>query len=80
MHQKSLYTSNNMNACLIKQLRDPVTAALVWNSKELFSYISLPKLDFLKLAGSALEVRCKHTLSAVLLCCATARSAVIPKL
>jgi len=44
-----------------------VTAALVWNSKELFSYISLPKLDFLKLAGSALEVRGKHILSAALL-------------
>ena len=43
-----------------------VTAALVWNSKELFSYISLPKLDFLKLAGSALEVRCKHTFPAAL--------------
>lgn len=33
----------------------PTYYALVWNSKELFSYISLPKLDFLKLAGSALE-------------------------
>ncbi len=44
-----------------------MTAALVWNSKELFSYISLPKLDFLKLAGSALEVRGKHILSAALL-------------
>ncbi len=62
MHQKSLCTSNNMNARLIKHLCGPVTAALVWNSKELFSYISLPKLDFLKLAGSALEVRCKHIL------------------
>ncbi|KAL0031608.1 hypothetical protein WJX77_009640, partial [Trebouxia sp. C0004] len=33
----------------------PTYYALVWNSKELFSYICLPKLDFLKLARSALE-------------------------
>ncbi|KAL0051111.1 hypothetical protein WJX82_002242 [Trebouxia sp. C0006] len=33
----------------------PTYYALVWNSKELFSYISLPKLDFLKVAGSTLE-------------------------
>lgn len=33
----------------------PTYYALVWNSKELFSYISLPKLSFLKLTTSQLE-------------------------
>ena len=31
-------------------------AALIWNSKELFSYISLRKMDFFDLANSKLKV------------------------
>lgn len=32
------------------------SAALIWNSKELFSYISLQKMDFFNLANSKLKV------------------------
>lgn len=36
--------------------RTGVFAALIWNSKELFSYINLHKINFFNLANSVLKV------------------------
>ena len=42
---------------LMSGLRHDCHAGLIWNSKELFSYIRLPKLNFLNfLSTAALEV------------------------
>lgn len=43
-----VHVSNCFYVCL--------SAALIWNSKELFSYISLRKMDFFDLANSKLQV------------------------